>query len=111
MSKPTVAGHDTHIPLNHPFITGREAEYVAECLAHGHTHGDGPFTRRCQSLLEELLGSERILLTTSCTSALEMSAMLCDFDPANPQIFRSLRAKASEVPVIALCDDIAHGNL
>ena len=77
------------IPFNKPFVAGDEAELVARCLASGHTSGDGPFTTRCQQLLERRFGAARILLTTSCTSALEMAALLCDVAPGDEVILPS----------------------
>jgi dTDP-4-amino-4,6-dideoxygalactose transaminase len=71
------------IPFNRAKLTGRELEYVAEAIAGAHISGDGPFTRRCQALLEELSGSRKALLTTSCTHALEMAAILLDLAPGD----------------------------
>jgi dTDP-4-amino-4,6-dideoxygalactose transaminase len=66
------------IPFNRAAVTGREAEYVTRAIAEGPIHGDGPFTRDCHQWLERLTGSPKALLTTSCTHALEMSALLLD---------------------------------
>lgn len=77
------------IPFNKPFLVGDEAELVARCLASGNTAGDGPFTKECQQLMEQRFGAARILLTTSCTSALEMAALLCDVAPADEVILPS----------------------
>jgi dTDP-4-amino-4,6-dideoxygalactose transaminase len=75
-----------HIPFNRPTrVTGEQA-YVEEALASGHWSGDGPFTRRCHRLLEEKLGVSKVLLTTSCTHALEMSALLLDLAPGDEVI-------------------------
>ena len=68
----------TPIPFNRAAVTGREAEYVARAIAEGPIHGDGPFTKICHEWLERLTGSPKALLTTSCTHALEMSALLLD---------------------------------
>lgn len=64
------------IPFNRPGTAGTEFRYMAEALDGGHISGDGAFTRKCQALLEAELGVPRALLTTSCTHALEMAAML-----------------------------------
>lgn len=64
------------IPFNRPFLTGNEFGYISEAISFGYTAGDGPFTRKCSELLESLLDVPKVLLTTSCTDALEMSAML-----------------------------------
>lgn len=64
------------IPFNRPCLAGNEYKYMAEAIANGHASGDGPFTRRCHELLERELGVPKVLLTTSCTHALEMAAIL-----------------------------------
>jgi dTDP-4-amino-4,6-dideoxygalactose transaminase len=66
------------IPFNKPFLTGYEFVYISESIRLGHTAGDGPFTRKAQALLEQILGVPKTLLTTSCTDALEMAAILLD---------------------------------
>ena len=69
----------THrIPFNRPLLPVQGLEYIRETFKNEHVSGDGPFTRRCQKALEELLGAKRVLLTTSCTDALELSALLLD---------------------------------
>ena len=64
------------IPFNKPSLSGNEFRYMVEAIERGHISGDGEFTRRCEALLEEQLGVRRALLTTSCTHALEMAALL-----------------------------------
>ncbi|HYG65826.1 MAG TPA: dTDP-4-amino-4,6-dideoxygalactose transaminase [Thermoanaerobaculia bacterium] len=71
------------IPFNRPALAGKEMEYIQDAVARGHLSGDGYYTRRCHDLLEELLGVPRVLLTTSCTHALEMSALLLDLGPGD----------------------------
>ena len=66
------------IDFNRPVVVGREMEYMAEAVASGHLSGDGPFTKKCHALLETELGIPKALLTTSCTHALEMAAILLD---------------------------------
>ncbi len=78
-----------HIPFNKPCIVGSELIYVGQAVAGGHASGDGPFTRRAQKLMEDRFGAQRILLTTSCTSALEIAALLCDFGPGDEVILPS----------------------
>jgi dTDP-4-amino-4,6-dideoxygalactose transaminase len=68
----------TNIPFNRPSIVGDEFRYISEALAQGHISGGGPFAARCQALLEQQLGVPRVLLTTSCTHALELAALLLD---------------------------------
>ncbi|MGO4255793.1 dTDP-4-amino-4,6-dideoxygalactose transaminase [Marmoricola sp. RAF53] len=77
------------IPFTTPFPAPGEAKYVAESLASGLTSGDGPFTRQATELLEPLVGGGRCLLTTSCTHALEMSALLLDIQPGDEVILPS----------------------
>jgi len=64
------------VDFNRPVILGREMEYMAEAIANAHISGDGPFTKKCHALLQEALGIPKALLTTSCTHALEMAAIL-----------------------------------
>jgi dTDP-4-amino-4,6-dideoxygalactose transaminase len=78
-----------HIPFNKPCIAGSELIYVGQAVAGGHASGDGPFTRRSQRLMEEQFGAHRVLLTTSCTAALEMAALLCDFREGDEVIMPS----------------------
>lgn len=77
------------IPFNRPATVGRELEYVAQALANGHVSGDGPFTKKCCSQLESFMGGGRALLTTSCTHALEMAALLLDIGPGDEFIVPS----------------------
>lgn len=66
------------IPFNRAAVTGNETAYVSRVIADGPLHGDGPFTRQCHEWLERITGSGKALLTTSCTHALEMAALLLD---------------------------------
>jgi dTDP-4-amino-4,6-dideoxygalactose transaminase len=77
------------IPFNRPCLAGNEYKYIAEAITNGHASGDGPFTRRCHELLERELGVPKALLTTSCTHALEMAAMLLDCGPDDEVILPS----------------------
>lgn len=80
---------DIRIPFNRPWQSGRELEYMAEALRSGHLSGDGPFTRRCAEALRVGFGQEHALLTTSCTDALEMCALLLDLRPGDEVIVPS----------------------
>ncbi|HUU36010.1 MAG TPA: dTDP-4-amino-4,6-dideoxygalactose transaminase [Vicinamibacterales bacterium] len=71
------------IPFNKPGVTGRELPYLQQALASGHLSGNGAFTRRCHALLESLTGAPKVLLTTSCTHALEMAALLAGLEPGD----------------------------
>jgi dTDP-4-amino-4,6-dideoxygalactose transaminase len=66
------------MPFNKPFMVGKELRYIEEAVLNGHISGDGPFTKKCHALLEEKFEARKVLLTTSCTSALEMAALLCE---------------------------------
>jgi dTDP-4-amino-4,6-dideoxygalactose transaminase len=79
----------TLIPFNRAYLTGRETEYMAEAMASGLLSGDGPFTARANALVAELTGGLSALLTTSCTHALEMSALLLDLAPGDEVIMPS----------------------
>lgn len=80
---------DIRIPFNKPSLVGSELIYVGQAVAGGHCSGDGPFTKRAQSMLERLFGAPRSLLTTSCTSALEIAGLLCDLEPGDEVIMPS----------------------
>lgn len=77
------------IPFNRPSFTGNEQLYIAAAINNGNISGDGPFTRKCEKLLEEQLGQPRVLLTTSCTHALEIAAILLDIKPGDEVIVPS----------------------
>jgi dTDP-4-amino-4,6-dideoxygalactose transaminase len=77
------------IPFNKPAVTGCEQSYVAQAMASGHISGDGAFTKRCHELLEREVGAKKALLTTSCTHALEMSALLLELSPGDEVILPS----------------------
>lgn len=80
---------DIEIPFNRPHLVGRELIYIPDAVASGHIAGDGKYTRKCHALLEEALGAPRALLTTSCTHALEMAALLLNFGPGDEVIVPS----------------------
>lgn len=67
---------DMKIPFNKPFIVGKEMYYIAQSVLSGHISGEGIFTRKCHTLMQEKFGAKKVMLTTSCTSALEMAALL-----------------------------------
>jgi len=80
---------NSRIPFNKPFIAGKELYYIAQAVTLGNIGGDGHFTKACSRLLEERFGIHRVLLTPSCTAALEMAAMLCDLGPGDEVIMPS----------------------
>lgn len=77
------------IPFNKPYATGQELPKMQEALRLGHISGDGVFTRHCHKWFETHLGCRKALLTTSCTHALEMSALLLDIRPGDEVIVPS----------------------
>jgi dTDP-4-amino-4,6-dideoxygalactose transaminase len=77
------------IPFNRPCLVGKELEYIAQAVANGHLSGDGAFTGRCNELLAKMLGVPKVMLTTSCTHALEMAALLLDIQPGDEVIVPS----------------------
>lgn len=77
------------IRFNVPPYTGKEVEYVKKAVENMHICGDGEFTQKCSAFLEEKTGTERCLLTTSCTHALEMAALLCDIKEGDEVIMPS----------------------
>jgi len=77
------------ILFNRPSMHGSEIDYISQAVASGHISGDGLFTKKCHALLEQELGVPKVLLTTSCTHALEMSALLLDIQPGDEVIIPS----------------------
>ncbi|REC80202.1 dTDP-4-amino-4,6-dideoxygalactose transaminase [Chryseobacterium elymi] len=77
------------IPFNKPFIVGNELKYIEEAVKSGKISGDGIFTKKCHTFFEEKFGFQKVLLTTSCTDALEMAAILCDIQPGDEVIVPS----------------------
>ena len=71
------------VPFNRAALAGRELDYIRDAVASMHISGDGPFSHRCEAVLQDLLGAPRVLLTTSCTHALEMAALLLDVQPGD----------------------------
>ena len=77
------------IEFNHPAIVGNELEYILQAVQQGHIAGGGEFTKKCQGLIEAQLGVPKALLTTSCTHALEMAALLLEIKPGDEIIVPS----------------------
>lgn len=77
------------IPFNRPHLTGRELGYIAAAVAEGNAAGDGRFSAACVELLERRLPGTKVLLTTSCTAALELAALLADLRPGDEVILPS----------------------
>ena len=77
------------IPFNKPYLTGKEAHYLYQAVQSGQLSGNGQFTKACQSFFESRYGFHKCLLTTSCTDALEMSALLLNIQPGDEVIMPS----------------------
>ena len=76
-------------PFNKPHLTGKEAHYMYQAVADGKLSGNGAYTKKCQQFFEDRYGFKKCLLTTSCTDALEMAAILCDIQPGDEVIVPS----------------------
>lgn len=76
-------------PFNKPYLTGKEAHYLYQAVYSGHISGNGVFTKKCQSYFEQKWDIKKTLLTTSCTDALEMCALLIDIQPGDEVIIPS----------------------
>lgn len=74
------------IPFNKPFLTGNETEYIRQAVHSGKLSGNGIYTNKCQKFMEDHYGFKKALMTTSCTDALEMAAILCDIKPGDEVI-------------------------
>lgn len=77
------------IPFNKPYLTGNETKYIQQAVESGKISGNGIFTKKCQSFFEEKYGFNKCLLTTSCSDALEMAAILIDTQPGDEIIIPS----------------------
>ncbi len=77
------------IPFNKPFLTGKETHYIYDAVNSGKISGNGKYTQKCQQFFEETYGFKKSLLTTSCTDALEMAAMLANIEPGDEVIVPS----------------------
>jgi len=80
---------DPYIPFNKPFVVGKELYYISQSVLSGKIAGDGLFTKKCHTLIEEMFGARKVLLTHSCTAALEMAAILCDIKEGDEVILPS----------------------
>jgi len=78
-----------NIPFNKPYLTGNETIYIEEAVKSGKISGNGLFTQKCQTYFEEQYGFKKALLTTSCTDALEMCAILANIQPNDEVIIPS----------------------
>jgi dTDP-4-amino-4,6-dideoxygalactose transaminase len=90
-----------HIPFNRPYVTGDEFVYMHEAIENAHLAGNGPFSMRCRAWLERAIGSRRVLLTHSCTGALEMAFTLADIGPQDEVILPSFTFVSTANAVVA----------
>ena len=101
------------IPFNKPFLTGKETEYIRQAVKSGKLSGNGLFTKKCQSFFENHYGFNKALLTSSCTDALEMAAILSDIKPGEEVIapsytfVSSVLAFVRQGAKIVFCDSYA----
>ena len=109
---------ELNIPFNKPHLIGKEAEYVKYAAESGTLSGNGVFTKKCHAFLESRYGFEKCLLTTSCTDALEMAAMLTGVGPGDEVIVPSYTFVSSALAFvrqgakIVFCDSCAdHPNI
>jgi len=77
------------IPFNKPYLTGKEMQYIEDAVKSGKISGNGKYTQKCQNFFEENFGFKKCLLTTSCTDALEMAAILINIQPDDEVIIPS----------------------
>lgn len=90
------------IPFNKPYLTGKETHYIYEAVNSGKISGNGKFTKKCQDVFESDYGFKKCLLTTSCTDALEMAAMLADIKPGDEVIVPSYTFVSTALPFIRM---------
>src|SRR4028118_1794930 len=98
------------IPFNRPEVTGRELGLMSEAMASGHTSSGGSFSKRAGAILKRATGAEEVLLTTSCTDALELSCLLLGIGPGDTVVVPSFTftssalAFARQGAAILFCD-------
>lgn len=88
------------IPFNKPYLTGNETLYIEEAVKSGKISGNGMFTQKCQVFFEQKYGFKKVLLTTSCTDALEMCAMLANIQPGDEVIIPSFTFVSTAVAFV-----------
>lgn len=90
-----------YIPFNRVFVTGAEFGYMREAIDNAHLAGNGPFSERCRQWLEQEIGSRRVLLTHSCTGALEMAFTLAEIGPGDEVVMPSFTFVSTATAVVA----------
>jgi dTDP-4-amino-4,6-dideoxygalactose transaminase len=84
-----------------PYVTGSESTYVAQAMASDHWQGDGPFTKRAVALLQQLTDARGVILTTSCTHALELAAVLVGLKPGDEVICPSFTFSSTATAIVS----------
>ena len=85
------------IPFNKPYLTGKEVEYLTEAVISGKISGNGSFTKKCQLFFEKQYNFKKTLLTTSCTDALEMAAILIDIQAGDEVIIPHILLSVQQI--------------
>ncbi len=93
------------IPFNKPFVVGKELSYIARAVRNGNIGGDGEFTKSCSRFLEDRFKISKVLLTPSCTAALEIAAILCELGPGDEVIMPSYTFVSTASAVVRLVLD------
>ena len=99
-----------HITFNKPFFSGHEIKYIQDALSVGKISGNGKYTKLCQTFLEERYGFKKALLTTSCTDALEMCAILADIKPGDEVIVPSYTFVSTAIAFIRQGADVVFAD-
>ncbi len=94
------------IPFNVPFLTGSENKYIHEVFVQNEFAGNGPFTKKVQNKLEEYLSAQKVLLTHSCTAALELAAILAGFGPGDEVLMPSFTFVTSASAILRTGADV-----
>ena len=88
------------VPFNRPSLAGAEFDHMKASIDSMHISGNGPFSKRCEAFLEQALGAPKVLLTTSCTHAIEMAAMLLNLQPGDEVIVPSFTFVTTATPFV-----------
>ena len=98
------------IPFNKPYLTGKEMQYIEDAVKSGKISGNGLFTKKCQEFFEKEFGFKKTLLTTSCTDALEMAAILADIKEGNEVIVPSFTFVSTALAFVRQGADIVFAD-
>ena len=98
------------IPFNKPYLTGKEMQYIEEAVKSGKISGNGLFTKKCQEFFEKEFGFKKTLLTTSCTDALEMAAILANIKEGDEVIVPSFTFVSTALAFVRQGADIVFAD-